>query len=61
MQSRVDENNAVRCGKCGHILFKIARAGAANPSPIIEIKCHSCKTINEWWYRGYRPNVVKAP
>lgn len=61
MQSRADEHNNIRCGKCGHILFKITGAGHCDPSPILEIKCHSCKAINEWHYEGYRPDVVKAP
>lgn len=57
MQSRADEHNNIRCGKCGHILFKLVKGiGKDSPSPIIEIKCHSCKAINEW---GARPR--KSP
>lgn len=47
MQSRVDENNWVRCGKCSHKLCRlVGKWQTARYMPAIEIKCHSCKTIN---------------
>lgn len=40
----------VRCKGCGHKLFKASNIVFINSNikdtPMIEIKCHSCKTIN---------------
>lgn len=44
-KARIDENNWMRCGKCSHKLMKVIGGGSF---PKIEIKCHSCKTINVW-------------
>lgn len=39
----------VRCGNCGHKLFKLTdRKYQRKPEKIIEIKCHSCKVLNRW-------------
>jgi phage FluMu protein Com len=46
-------NNWIRCGKCGHKLGRIIGAGYCDPAPILEIKCHSCKEINQWWYKEW--------
>lgn len=54
MKSRVDKQNWIRCGKCGHKLARVVGAGYCDPSPIIEIKCHSCKELNIWAYDLYR-------
>jgi len=39
------KDNWLRCVTCGHKLGKILRAEEGEGS-LIEIKCHSCKTIN---------------
>lgn len=45
--ARIDETREwVRCGKCGHKLFKIDK-NSDNKIDGIEIKCHSCKTVNK--------------
>lgn len=47
MQVRVDENNWCRCGKCGHKLGRlVGKWQDARYMPAVEIKCHSCKSIN---------------
>lgn len=44
------DNDWFRCGQCGHKLAQCRRENNfawMNPIyPIIEIKCHSCRTIN---------------
>ncbi|SCY69710.1 hypothetical protein SAMN02910292_02552 [Lachnospiraceae bacterium XBB2008] len=45
MDARIDENNWIRCGCCGHKLARIVDMGSDEPSLILEIKCHSCKGI----------------
>ena len=50
IEARLDEKNWIRCGNCSHKLGRVIGAGHCVPSPIIEIKCHSCKSINVWWY-----------
>lgn len=46
--ARIDKDRWFRCSQCGHKLGRIA--GVWNESkkafPAIEIKCHSCKTVN---------------
>ena len=42
----LDEANWVRCGKCKRKLFHVINF-RNSVVPIIEIKCHSCKEINE--------------
>lgn len=55
---RIDKDNWARCGECGHKLFRL------NPQHDkgkyyamhvlgIEIKCHSCKSINVLRGDGY--------
>ena len=39
------KDNWLRCVNCGHKLGKIIRAEEGKGS-LVEIKCHSCKTIN---------------
>ena len=39
------ENEWVRCGKCGHKLFKMTDPNKIMPDNI-QIKCHSCKVLN---------------
>lgn len=42
-KARIDKDGWVRCGNCGHKMFKTSD----NKLPSgIEIKCHSCKKIN---------------
>jgi len=49
---RVDNEDWARCGRCGHKLFKIKAESNERETQIatsilkIEIKCHSCKSIN---------------
>lgn len=50
LKASVDVDNWVRCGECMHKLMRVVSPGYADPPPIIEIKCHSCKTINTWSY-----------
>jgi len=52
-----DEKNWIRCGECRHKLGRVSGAGSCDPSPIIEIKCHSCKNINVWSYSKF--NVLQ--
>ena len=40
----IDEKNWIRCGECRHKLGKIV--ADCEFSPMIEIKCHSCKELN---------------
>lgn len=48
MKSRIDESNWIRCGKCSHKLARIAVVGDGATGVALEMKCHSCKTINVW-------------
>ena len=50
VKSKIDENNWIRCGRCGHKLGKIVGVGSCDPAPAIEMKCHSCKELNVWHY-----------
>lgn len=44
---RIDENGWARCGNCSHKLFRIESDSYDSDKLIgIEIKCHSCKSIN---------------
>jgi phage FluMu protein Com len=43
-KATVDKHNWVRCVTCGHKLGKIVKY--EEKGCLIEIKCHSCKTIN---------------
>ena len=42
INARIDEMKWVRCGKCSHRLFRMDSYKHID----IEIKCHSCKSIN---------------
>ncbi len=46
--ARIDKDNWFRCSQCGHKLGRIAGAWDKDKKafPAIEIKCHSCKTVN---------------
>lgn len=47
-RARIDSEGWCRCGKCGRKLFHIADCGHGNGGyVVIEIKCHSCKEIND--------------
>ena len=41
----VDKNNWIRCVNCGHKLGKVVKY-EEKKGCLVEIKCHSCKTIN---------------
>ena len=47
---RVEKDGWVRCGVCGHKLFKLTDKRYRNPAKpeFIEVKCHSCKVLNRW-------------
>lgn len=46
---RIDETREwARCGKCGNRLFKIDKDNGLIRLTGIEIKCHSCKSINSF-------------
>ena len=44
-RARIDNANWIRCVYCGHKLGKIV-AYPGGGDCIVELKCHSCKTIN---------------
>ena len=50
------ENNWIRCGKCGHKLGRLVDDTKILPK--IEIKCHSCKALNELYYRNSKKEDV---
>ena len=43
-----DENGDARCGKCKRLLYKCR---GIDPPAGVEIKCHSCKSMNVSEYR----------
>ena len=45
----IDKESWCRCAKCKHRLFYVRDwgFGNGNGSLVLEIKCHSCKEINE--------------
>lgn len=46
---RIDESGEwVRCGKCSNKLFRIMKDSKLIVYTGIEIKCHSCKSINSF-------------
>ena len=45
----VENDGWVRCGECGHKLFKITGRTTRGE---IEIKCHSCKQLNIYNLNG---------
>ena len=49
VEARIDSEGWCRCGKCGHKLFNVKNwgYGTGNGFVTIEVKCHSCKQINE--------------
>lgn len=49
------ENDWVRCRECGHKLFRVNESSEQDRRIAfqvlgMEVKCHSCKTINEVRY-----------
>lgn len=45
--ARLDKDNWFRCVICGHKLGKaVGKWQYIKAMPAVEIKCHSCKTIN---------------
>lgn len=45
--ARIDKDRWIRCSECGHKLGKaVGHWTGARAFPAIEIKCHSCKTLN---------------
>ena len=49
VNAQVEKDEWVRCGHCGHKLFKLTdERYKAKRSELLEIKCHSCKTLNRW-------------
>ena len=46
---RVEKDEWVRCGACGHKLFKLTdEKYKSKREEVLEIKCHSCKVLNRW-------------
>lgn len=45
--ARLDNNGWWRCEKCGHKLFFVKDFGYGADGYTIQIKCHSCKSIQE--------------
>ena len=46
---RIDETGEwARCGRCGHRLFKVDKNDGLIRLTGIEIKCHSCKSLNNF-------------
>lgn len=43
--SSVDKDRWIRCVHCGHKLGRVLKNTNKNDC-LVEIKCHSCKTIN---------------
>lgn len=41
----IDNDNWIRCVYCGHKLGKVIHT-TEHEDCIVEIKCHSCKTVN---------------
>ena len=39
----IDKEGWIRCGECGHKLFRLVDEDSSFK---VETKCHSCKTIN---------------
>lgn len=45
--ARIDKEGWVRCAQCGHKLCRTVGAWKERMAmPALEIKCHSCKTLN---------------
>lgn len=44
-KARVDKNKWIRCVGCGHKLGKVIEHEGKEIC-LVEIKCHSCKTVN---------------
>lgn len=58
-KARIDETNWIRCGKCNHKLGRLVGEGMCDPSPIVEIKCHSCKELNSLSYVPVADRIKK--
>lgn len=51
VNARVDPDGWVRCGKCGHKLFRLITENGCKKkcnTECMEQKCHSCKALNRW-------------
>ena len=48
MKIYTDKDHWIRCGACGHKLGKLISSGTNKIPTVVEIKCHSCKTLNIW-------------
>lgn len=44
-KAKIGTDNWIRCVYCGHKLGKLVHSGTQGDC-IVEIKCHSCKTVN---------------
>lgn len=44
--TRQPEFNWIRCKGCGHKLMRVITAKGTETEVRLEIKCHSCKTLN---------------
>lgn len=44
-KARIDNDGWIRCVYCGHKLGRIIKYPSKDDC-IVELKCHSCKTIN---------------
>ena len=51
------DNEWIRCGRCGRKLMK----GIFPMTSAIEIKCHSCKTINTFVENDYGEVLTENP
>lgn len=50
----------VRCERCGHKLAKVVGVwDGKNAFPALELKCHSCKTLNYIMIGGQKKDVAE--
>lgn len=48
IRARIDKDGWCRCGECVHKLFRLVKeVNSTTNVPLLEIKCHSCKSINK--------------
>jgi len=56
-RARIDKDRWIRCGQCSHKLGKAVGAWSEKQAmPAIEVKCHSCKTLNYIMIGGQNRN-----
>ena len=49
VQAKHRDDEWVRCGNCGHKLFRLTDPKyKKTEKETMEIKCHSCKALNRW-------------